>query len=170
MNNKSRYILFYSNKCQHCNEFNKKLYKSNFFNEFVRICIDDPNVRKQLPPNVKTVPTIILPTNPKQYLTGKNVFVWFNTINKDATDQGSGVQPFSGDMGGYSDNFSSIENAVPQEHSFAFLGRDSDEINTPAEGSVMSASESQKVSSGVGASYERLLEQRNMEMPKLDRL
>jgi hypothetical protein len=167
MNNKNKYILFYSNQCQHCEEFTKRLYKSNYFNEFVRICIDDPKIKNQIPSNITTVPTIILPTKPRKQLEGQQVFTWFNSMNKGAKEENTDIQAFSSDMGNLSDNFSFIGNDAPQEHSFSFLGKHDNKITTPQETEAGSSSKAKDPSS---ASYERLLEQRNREMPKTDRV
>jgi hypothetical protein len=176
MNNSNKFILFYSNQCRHCEQFNKMLYKSNHFNEFVRICIDDKSIRSQIPSTIKTVPTILLPTKPRRQLQGKEVFEWFNTINKVNKAADIGVEAFSGDMGGYSDNFSFVDNdKKPLEHTFAFLNKNNEQIVTPPQDSGENLSSSNVANSNGGSSsgdssYERLLEQRSRDMPQTNRL
>jgi len=53
--------LFYSKYCPHCKNFILQLKVNNLLNYFVKkVCIDDPRIRNNLPPFLKTVPTIIV--------------------------------------------------------------------------------------------------------------
>jgi hypothetical protein len=52
--------LFYSRRCQHCKNFILQLKANNLLDYFSKkICIDDPIIRRNLPPFLKEVPTII---------------------------------------------------------------------------------------------------------------
>jgi hypothetical protein len=66
-------ILFYSKKCQNCEKLAKYIVQSNAGNLLKYACIDDPNVRRSLPPTVKTVPTIFNPQTNETY-SGASAF------------------------------------------------------------------------------------------------
>ena len=52
--------LFYSKYCTHCKNFIIQLKKNDLLKLFTKkICIDDPHVKRNLPPFLKEVPTII---------------------------------------------------------------------------------------------------------------
>ena len=69
----NKYILFFSEKCKYCQQFLNQLKQTKFYNLFVRISIHDSQIK--LPPKLKTVPTIIVPTLQKP-LEGNEVFSW----------------------------------------------------------------------------------------------
>jgi len=66
-------ILFYSKKCQNCEKLAKYIVQSNAGNLLRYACIDDPNIRRNLPPGVKTVPTIFNPESGETY-SGASAF------------------------------------------------------------------------------------------------
>jgi hypothetical protein len=66
-------ILFYSKKCQNCEKLAKYIVQSNAGNLLRYACIDDPNIRRNLPPGVKTVPTILNPESGETY-SGASAF------------------------------------------------------------------------------------------------
>jgi hypothetical protein len=193
MNSPDTYLLFYSNYCANCKEFIQQLYKSPFFDKFKRIMIDNnPNIPKE----ITSVPCIIVPKIPKP-LSGTEAFRWLRGMNQiflqekekatsnqpapeapkidgqtgDPTNlnyaMGS-VSAYSGTMGGFSDNFSFIGNENPMEHSFVFLGKGNDQINTPQEngedGREKSDSGSKKAD--IDKEYERMMAMRSNDMPK----
>jgi hypothetical protein len=136
MNNKNRYILFYSNNCPYSKEFLTLLYKSPLYNEFIKLCIEDANVKNRIPKNILSVPTIIMKTpDGKMQLEGTQIFEWFNSISDNAgPDKINEPGAFSPlEMGSYSDGFSFIESTTPMSHSFSFVGNDEQKINTPQE-------------------------------------
>lgn len=145
------YILFYSNYCANCKEFIQQLYKSQFFEKFKKVCVDN---NPKVPQQIISIPTIIVPRMMKP-LVGTEAFHWLRgmnqihlreeetKINSNASNQAQNGQPkaegqtsdptnlsyamgsvtaYSGTMGGFSDDFSFIGNENPQEHSFSFLG------------------------------------------------
>ena len=193
MNSPDTYLLFYSNYCANCKEFIQQLYKSPFFDKFKRIMIDNnPNIPKE----ITAVPCIIVPKIAKP-LSGTEAFRWLRGMNQiflqekekavsnqpvteapkvegqtgDPTNlnyaMGS-VSAYSGTMGGFSDNFSFIGNENPMEHSFVFLGKGNDQINTPQEtgedGREKSDSGSKKAD--IDKEYERMMAMRSNDMPK----
>lgn len=157
------YILFYSNYCANCKEFIQQLYKSQFFEKFKKVCVDN---NPKVPQQITSIPTIIVPRMMKP-LVGTEAFHWLrgmnqmhlreeeSKINSNASNQAQNgqvkaegqtsdptnlsyamgsVTAYSGTMGGFSDDFSFIGNENPQEHSFSFLGGNGNgKIYTPQE-------------------------------------
>lgn len=66
-------ILFYSKKCQNCEKLAKYIVQSNAGNLLRYACIDDPNVRRGIPPGIKSVPTIFNPQTGETY-SGTSAF------------------------------------------------------------------------------------------------
>jgi hypothetical protein len=66
-------ILFYSKKCQNCEKLAKYIVQSNAGNLLKYACIDDPNVRRNLPQGIRTVPTIFNPGSGETY-SGASAF------------------------------------------------------------------------------------------------
>lgn len=60
-------ILFYSKKCQNCEKLAKYIVQTNSGNLFKYACIDDPNIRRNLPSTIKSVPSIFNPQNNETY-------------------------------------------------------------------------------------------------------
>ena len=70
--NNNKNILFYSNFCQYCKEFNNEINNLNI--KFIGICVDG---NRNLPNYVKSVPTIAVNNN---IIAGDNVFKWIENI------------------------------------------------------------------------------------------
>lgn len=66
-------ILFYSKKCQNCEKLAKYIVQSNAGSLLKYVCIDDPNVRRNLPQGVRSVPTIFNPQSGETY-SGTSAF------------------------------------------------------------------------------------------------
>lgn len=66
-------ILFYSKKCQNCEKLAKYIVQSNAGAMLKYACIDDPNVRRNLPQGVRSVPTILNPSTGETY-SGASAF------------------------------------------------------------------------------------------------
>ena len=198
MNSPDTYLLFYSNYCANCKEFIQQLYKSPFFDKFKRITIDNnQNIPKEITavPCI-IVPKIAKPltgTEAFRWLRGMNqIFLQEKekAVSNQANDKAQNSEPpkvegqtgdptninyamgsvsaYSGTMGGFSDNFSFIGNENPMEHSFVFLGKGNDQINTPQEngedGREKSDSGSKKAD--IDKEYERMMAMRSNDMPK----
>ena len=71
----NKFILFYSEQCQHSNEFIRMIQNTQLNELFVKISIHDKSIT--LPPKLTSVPTIIVP-NINRPLTGNDVFSWLN--------------------------------------------------------------------------------------------
>jgi len=81
--NNNKNILFYSNFCEYCKEFNNEINNLNI--KFIGICVDG---NRNLPNYVKSVPTIAVNNN---IITGDNVFKWLENI-KSVSHTNSGQQ------------------------------------------------------------------------------
>ena len=108
-------------------------------------CIDN---NKNLPKFLKVVPTII-EKNCEKPLEGNFVFNYLERFNKsnsnssksllnntptnsnnNSTENKESIQPFfSNEMSGYSDGYSYISNENPMNHSFQFLGNNTNSPN-----------------------------------------
>jgi len=178
-----RHILFYSKYCSHCKEFINHLYKTDYFNKFEKISVD--NNRGKIPKEITSVPAIIVPRFPRP-MFGEEVFRWLDgfasmqssepkqeaekkpdTVGDSKVDHSApvfgSVMPNSGTYSGFSDNFSFLGDTNPQEHSFQFLGGNGDfKIQTPQEGEFDRSGKSDELSKSV----EQMIEARNREMPQ----
>ena len=178
-----RYILFYSNYCQHCKDFVQQLYKSNFNEKFQKICVDGKN---NIPKEINTVPTIIVSRFPRP-MAGEEAFHWLRGMNMsslqekesqdtntpkssnkdgDPTNQNysmGAVSAFSSTMGGYSDNFSYLgDSSAPIEHNFTFLDKNNEtKIRTPNDGGIDTSSGKK---SEIDNAYEKMMSQRSKEI------
>jgi hypothetical protein len=136
-----QYILYYSNYCINCKEFINILCKSSVYSNFTKINISSRNIN--FPSFVKSVPTIVVPKVIKP-LVGKEVFQWLeNLSSKQSKKQQVGITPYSPDemSAGLGDNYSYLDvkdTDQPMEHTFAFVKRGEQKINTPAEESFIS--------------------------------
>ena len=168
--NNSKPTLFYSNYCQHCKEI---LIKANNFNLKEKLnfnCVDQN--RKNIPAFVKSVPTIIVPSENKM-LSGENVFNWINSeiskINMNKNNQNNNkpddVLPWvNSEMNnGFSDAFSFLDSETTTEgkpiaHSFSFIDDSfSTKINTPNDGSQQ---QNNNKSNRIDSDYEALMKSR----------
>jgi hypothetical protein len=177
-----RFILFYSNFCAHSKEFIQLLYKSEYNTKFIKVSVDDGKVR--LPQCITSVPSIIVPGFNRP-LVGDEVFGWLQSAsNKNRNGGGGGdggggsnnsnsnsnandgIEAYSSEMNGYSDNFSYLGDAKPLDRSFAFLNSQSNTINTPTEASFENPKASQDEKSEMTMAYEQLISQRTNDTPK----
>ena len=72
------HILFYSNYCSNCKEFVSLLYKSPFFENFKKICVDN---NPKIPKEITSIPCIIVPKILKP-LVGSEAFHWLRGMNQ----------------------------------------------------------------------------------------
>lgn len=136
-----QYILYYSNYCINCNEFMNILCKTPVYSNFTKINVSSGET--SFPQFVKSVPTIVVPkiTRP---LVGEEVFKWLEDQSAERVkNEKEGIIPYSpGEMGcGLGDNYSYLDakdTEQPMEHTFAFIKRGDQKIETPAEDSFVS--------------------------------
>lgn len=148
-----RPILFFSEYCIHSTNFINALMKHpDFFNEFVRICIDvDPQtkqrpqifyqIQQQLDIKITEVPTLITP-GPEYVLAGSDAFDWLNLQLGNSKNESDSLQGFNPiEMGSFSDSYSTYGSSDlydAREQTFKFIGKPDERIETPPETSNVS--------------------------------
>lgn len=165
-------ILFYSNYCNYCKQFNDNLNKyQDIKNKLHLFCID--NNREKVPTIIKSVPSIL--TKEKKILTGKDVFNWFEQQQQHQQKEiDDPLAWHNNEMGSaFSDHYSFLEADTAAEglggnsiaHSFSFLNSNLNSnisnggINTPQE-----KNNNQK--DILTKRMESLMEKRDSELPK----
>ena len=89
------YIVYYSNYCLNSKEFINILCKTPVYNKFIKVNVSDANVN--IPPFVKSVPTIIVP-NVNRPLVGEEVFKWLDeTSEKRINNVEEAINPYHPD-------------------------------------------------------------------------
>jgi hypothetical protein len=125
-------FLFFSKKCQSCANLIVLLKNLNLLNNFEMVCLEDLiTQRKQPPPNIKSVPALIM-QDLNLVLQGKETFEWVEKIrmnmikmNMAKTAQQAGPHGFTNvEMGGFSDNFAYMLTDLAQPKSFLPYGKD----------------------------------------------
>ena len=125
-------FLFFSKKCQSCANLIVLLKNLNLLNNFEMVCLEDLIAqRKQPPPNIKSVPALIM-QDLNLVLQGKETFEWVEKIrmnmikmNMAKTAQQAGPHGFTNvEMGGFSDNFAYMLTDLAQPKSFLPYGKD----------------------------------------------
>ncbi len=118
MNKKNYHVIYYSDRCNHSKELINELHKNNLLSNFEKLCIDFENIKNILPPEVKEVPTIIVPEY-DGLLIGKDAFNWIKwkikqnqnhaaaQNNNNNIQTKKGVSSFQSISNGFSDTFSS---------------------------------------------------------------
>jgi glutaredoxin-related protein len=136
-----QYILYYSNYCINCKEFMNMLCKTPVYNKFTKINVSEGVVN--IPPFVKSVPTIIVPNSSKP-LVGEDVFKWLEEKSEqrmNSVDQS--ILPYHPDEmdGVLGDNYSYLDikdTDQPMEHNFVYIKKGDQKIETPPEESFIS--------------------------------
>lgn len=146
MNNNT---LFYSNYCNHCKNFIYQLKQNGLLNYFdKKICIDNPSIRKNLPPFLKEIPTIIT-EDYNEPLASDHAFKWITfkikeknskTTNKSNEINSNEIKPqnnlennyFSDNYGSLSDNTITDPNTLKREGN-SFIDYDSYNITQNAQ-------------------------------------
>ena len=174
------YTLYFSEKCKFSMKFINQL-KTN--QDLFKKCrkIEISQVRGQIPPYIKSVPSLIVTTNGQSsLLVNKDLFLWLNSKtasqNPSHQPQGGNGQILDWDvcaMGGgtYSDNFSFLD--APQQatmKNFTYLDSAPQQLNCPQEGDNYKDVERPRgddySKSQTNMDYERMIEQRNADMPQ----
>ena len=111
--------IFYSKFCRHCKDFIVLLKKENLLDVFTqRICIDG---KKNLPPFLKEVPTIII-SDFDEPLASDRAFNWVEfkkTKKAEVAQKESGIESFDDTGGLFDDNFGVLDNG---DNSTAYQG------------------------------------------------
>ena len=131
--NKNKDILFFSKFCNHCNQFNEKLNKSQLKEHLLFFCID--NNRDKTPSFIKAVPSLL--TKDKQIISGKQLFEWLEEqLASCASDDP--LAWHNNEMGAaFSDHYSFLDSDTSAEgtggssiaHNFSFLNSNSSGLN-----------------------------------------
>ena len=125
-------FLFFSKKCQSCANLIVLMRNLDLLNNFEMVCFEDLIAqKKQPPPNIKTVPALIM-QDINLVLQGKETFEWVEKIrmnmiktNMAKTAQQAGPHGFTNvEMGGFSDNFAYTHTDLAQPKSFLPYGKD----------------------------------------------
>jgi hypothetical protein len=125
-------FLIFSKKCQSCANLIVILRNMNLLLNFEMVCLEDLiSQRKQLPPNIKTVPALIM-QDINVVLQGKETFEWAEKIrmnmikmNISKNSQQIGPHGFTNvEMNGFSDNFAYTLTDLAQPKSFLPYGKD----------------------------------------------
>ncbi len=125
-------FLIYSKKCQSCANLIVILRNMNLLLNFEMVCLEDLIAqRKQPPPNIKSVPALIM-QDINVILQGKETFEWVEKIrmnmikmNIAKNAQQIGPHGFTNvEMGGFSDNFAYTLTDLAQPKSFLPYGKD----------------------------------------------
>lgn len=153
-----RPILFYSDYCNHSNNFIKQLLtQKELFDHFIRINIDVDvstnqrpkiffDIQKQLNYSIQEVPTIIV-NNAEYILSGEEAFKWleFNLKTNKEVSAPVELSAFNpNEMGSFSDSYSPIGSSDlndAREQSFKFIDKPDQIIDTPQENSSGLSSE-----------------------------
>lgn len=112
------------------------LCKTPYYQKFTKINITAPNSPR--PGFLKYTPTIVVPGVDRP-LEGDEVFSWLETqAEQKAKKEPVGIQPYQPmEMGSsMTDSYSYLDvdpAAQPMEHSFSFIGKPLEKINTPKE-------------------------------------
>ena len=104
-------IVFYSKFCENSKHLLHLLHSNNLLDKVTTYyCIDNVNnngFRRDLPPFLKVVPSVITPDSPKPILEGKDAFIWINYLIKKFIKENDTVSACSID-----DNFCSWDSDI----------------------------------------------------------
>jgi hypothetical protein len=196
--NNNKYILFYSNFCSNSKEFITELYKTKYYELFMKVCVDKKNIK--IPKQITSVPTIIVPNYPRP-LTGGEAFFWLEgmgriNIEKEQSNLGGqqqmggpkkkvegefgnqtgsdSITPFSYEMKGYSDAYTYLDNNNALDRNFSFLNGSGNQ-NLGGGGNIptpkeMGEFDKKQKDSEVSQAYERLMEERNRDFKGVPRI
>jgi hypothetical protein len=129
-------FLIFSKKCQSCANLIVILRNMNLLLNFEMVCLEDLiSQGKQPPPNIKTVPALIM-QDINVVLQGKETFEWVEKIrmnmikaNIAKNAQQIGPHGFTNvEMGGFSDNFAYTLTDLAQPKSFLPYGKDDEYV------------------------------------------
>jgi hypothetical protein len=151
-------IIFYSNHCTYCKEVINQISKTPINDNIMYVCVDDDNI--QLPPFVKSVPTIYL-VNDKKIVVDEAISEWIKEkVSKPKNDE---VQAYYGACdNSYGGSFSTIDNvdSKPFISSYTFLG-DEQKIETPDGASVGSDGGGGGKSNSLSNNFDQMQQSRN---------
>jgi len=184
----SEYLFFYSNFDTNSKELMDKLYKNHdLYQKFHLININNKKLRSLIPRSITEIPAFLITENGQRFppLFGAKALEWI----KERSIQASGESELSSwdpsGMTGFSDNFSSLDdNEGEMKKNYSYLGGQTESIYTPdaqpisgqgngggqqqqmQQPNFSMQQQSRPAKSSADAAYERLINQRNQELPK----
>jgi hypothetical protein len=135
----NQYIIYYSNYCINSKELMNILCKSPLYKQFVKINVSERGTR--IPSFLKSVPTILVP-KVNRPLVGEETFQWLEQQTEQRINTNNGITPYSSEMGfGFTETYSYLDVKdvdQPMEHTYVFLNKGDQKIETPPEESFVS--------------------------------
>lgn len=176
-------MLFYSNHCRHCVKLMNELTRRDALDLVIPVCVDqrrmDPKTGQEvvvfasgktmmLPPNINSVPALLLPGNRYEVILGNDIY---RTLNLPDPSNPSGAVGGSGGTGG-GGVFGEVNRGEPQAFDFGSMSSSV----APANGSFVSANyefkpmgalpetyKSNKIRDDGSSVVNQLMEQRRMQ-------
>ena len=165
-------IIFYSNYCTYSKEVINQISKTPINDNIIYISVDDENI--ELPPFIKSVPTIYL-VNDKKIVVDEEIAQWIKEKTSKPVDDT--ILPYFGSTdNSYSSSFSTLDDKdenKPFISSYTFLGEEQ-KIETPKSDSSSSSSSSNSSSSSSSSKYkpsnmDKLQQERQSEFQPIQR-
>lgn len=159
--------IYYSNKCQHSRELIKKIASMGIKNNFNYICIDT----ELIPPFIKSVPSLLVNDNNNNKLfVGEEIHNYINSnYNNSSSENGGDPAAWhNNEMGSaFSDQYSFIENNSSISHSFSFLDGQPNNIPHNINNQQQSNSSNNDHQDKLTQDMEKLLQQRDRDLPNI---
>lgn len=165
MSKNNNYYFFHSNYCEYSKELVVALRKTEYYDKFVKICVDDRSYK--IPSSITHVPAIIIPEYDEP-LFNADAIAWLTskTSKKNSDETIEAYYPTT--MSGFSDSYSNLTNETPMSHSFDFLDNEF-KINAPSESGdsdPRKSGSSNRKSDEFEMNFEKLKQQRDLEIQK----
>jgi hypothetical protein len=163
----NNYFLFHSNYCEYSKKLVVALRKTEYYDKFVKICVDDRSYK--IPSSITHVPAIIIPEY-DQPLFNSDAIAWLDS-KKSKENNDDTIEPYYPTaMSGFSDSYSDLTNETPMSHSFDFLDNEF-KINAPSEssnggGDPRKSNGSNQKKDEFEMNFEKLKQQRDLEIQK----
>ena len=182
----SEYLFFYSNFDTNSKELMDKLYKNHdLYQKFHLININNKKLRSLIPRSITQIPAFLITENGQRFppLFGAKALEWIKERNIQASGESELSSWDPSGMTGFSDSFSSLDdNEGEMKKNYSYLGGHTESIYTPdsqpisGQGSggqqqmqqpnFSMQQQSKPTKSSADAAYERLVNQRNQDVPK----
>lgn len=182
----SEYLFFYSNFDTNSKELMDKLYKNHdLYQKFHLININNKKLRSLIPRSITQIPAFLITENGQRFppLFGAKALEWIKERNIQASGESELSSWDPSGMTGFSDSFSSLDdNEGEMKKNYSYLGGQSESIYTPDSQPISGQGnggqqqmqqpnfsmqqQSKPAKSSADAAYERLINQRNQDVPK----
>jgi hypothetical protein len=162
----NNYFLFHSNYCEHSKKLVVALRKTEYYDKFVKICVDDRSYK--IPSSITHVPAIIIPEY-NEPLFNSDAVAWLDSKSSNESGGDTIEAYYPTTMSGFSDSYSNLTNETPMSHSFDFLDNEF-KINAPSEsgggGNSRKKGGSNRKTDEFEMNFEKLKQQRDLEIQK----